>query len=269
MTRPAAFAQGDIAKLLKGAKAAGMPVASVEIKRTGKIVAKFGAAGDTTDAGSANEWDEVLPNGRPHPPAANRNQPPLQPRPRNRGDGLMAPAALLSARKQMAKLVRQHKKQRPVPLDQKLDLRPALPRDHVGERAEIINSVQHVVCHSDGVSVDYPAREIDEVQSGTSDRVVQVDHAGHLVHTPSNLEGHRLVSLYEPCGWDGEQGVVSCDPVELVDLVADHLQGIVGSAGWRAYALPARDYSGGKINALRGFVEGHHQHVRSGRVGRQ
>ncbi len=73
MSRPAAFTQADIAKLLKGAKAAGMSVASVEIDRTGKIVAKFGTPGETIAAGD-NEWDEVLPNGQPQRPAAERQR---------------------------------------------------------------------------------------------------------------------------------------------------------------------------------------------------
>jgi len=64
MTRPAVFTQADIAKLLKGAKAAGMSVASVEIDRSGKIVARFGAAAGEAVAPEANEWDEVLPDGQ-------------------------------------------------------------------------------------------------------------------------------------------------------------------------------------------------------------
>lgn len=70
MTRPAVFTQADIAKLLKGAKAAGMSVASVEIDRSGKIVAKFGAAAsadDSATAAVANEWDEVLNDAQERP----------------------------------------------------------------------------------------------------------------------------------------------------------------------------------------------------------
>ncbi len=63
MTRPAVFTQADIAKLLKGAKAAGMTVASVEIDRSGKIVARFGGAGAAASA-ETNEWDEVLGDGQ-------------------------------------------------------------------------------------------------------------------------------------------------------------------------------------------------------------
>lgn len=65
--RPAAFTQADIAKILKGAKAAGVSVRSVEIDRTGKIVAQFGAPRSST---AANEWDEVLPNEQTQRPAA-------------------------------------------------------------------------------------------------------------------------------------------------------------------------------------------------------
>ncbi len=72
MTRPAAFTQGDIAKLLKGAKSAGLTVASVEIDRTGKIAAKFGSPADNVVAGS-NEWDEVLTNVEAQRPARQRN----------------------------------------------------------------------------------------------------------------------------------------------------------------------------------------------------
>lgn len=65
MTRPAVFTQADIAKLLKGAKAAGMSVASVEIDRSGKIVARFGSGAPGDDrAAEVNEWDEVLPDGQ-------------------------------------------------------------------------------------------------------------------------------------------------------------------------------------------------------------
>ncbi|RYE42043.1 MAG: hypothetical protein EOP24_34325 [Hyphomicrobiales bacterium] len=63
MSRPAAFTQGDVAKVLKGAKAAGLSVASIEIDRSGKIVARFGRVAET-EAASGNEWDEVLANGQ-------------------------------------------------------------------------------------------------------------------------------------------------------------------------------------------------------------
>ncbi|MFC3705651.1 hypothetical protein ACFOOL_12885 [Devosia honganensis] len=61
MTRPAAFTQGDISKLLKGAKAAGMEVRRVVIDRTGRIVADF--AGSPDDGTEPNEWDVVF-NGQ-------------------------------------------------------------------------------------------------------------------------------------------------------------------------------------------------------------
>lgn len=58
MTKPAVFTQGDISKLLKGAKAAGMTVSRVVIDRSGRIVADFGKPSE--DAGAANEWDVVF-----------------------------------------------------------------------------------------------------------------------------------------------------------------------------------------------------------------
>lgn len=42
MTKAAAFTQGDICKVLKAAKSAGMTLTRVEIEPTGKIVAQFG-----------------------------------------------------------------------------------------------------------------------------------------------------------------------------------------------------------------------------------
>lgn len=58
MSKPAVFTQGDISKLLKGAKAAGMAVKRVAIDRSGRIVADFGEAGE--DAAPTNEWDVVF-----------------------------------------------------------------------------------------------------------------------------------------------------------------------------------------------------------------
>lgn len=69
MSRPAAFTQGDIAKVLKGATAAGLTVASIEIDRSGKIVARFGSAMPAPHD-SGNEWDVVLNNGQEKRPAA-------------------------------------------------------------------------------------------------------------------------------------------------------------------------------------------------------
>ena len=63
MTRPAAFTQGDVAKVLKGARAAGLSVVSIEIDRSGRIVARFGdPAGQGAD--ETNEWDVVLDHGQ-------------------------------------------------------------------------------------------------------------------------------------------------------------------------------------------------------------
>lgn len=58
MTKPATFTQGDISKLLKGAKAAGATVTRVIIDRSGRIVADLGTAAD--DAPEQNEWDVVF-----------------------------------------------------------------------------------------------------------------------------------------------------------------------------------------------------------------
>jgi hypothetical protein len=55
MTRPAAFTQGDISKLLKGAKAAGLTVSRVTIDATGKIVADFAQEGDNASKPD-DEW---------------------------------------------------------------------------------------------------------------------------------------------------------------------------------------------------------------------
>ncbi|KKB80829.1 hypothetical protein VW35_01060 [Devosia soli] len=58
MTKAAMFTQGDISKLLKGAKAAGMTVKRVVIDRSGRIVADLG--GEADDAPPSNEWDVVF-----------------------------------------------------------------------------------------------------------------------------------------------------------------------------------------------------------------
>ncbi|WP_186767239.1 hypothetical protein [Devosia ginsengisoli] len=58
MTKPAVFTQGDISKLLKGAKSAGVDVRRVIIDRSGRIVADFGKPVD--DTSEPNEWDVVF-----------------------------------------------------------------------------------------------------------------------------------------------------------------------------------------------------------------
>lgn len=70
MTKPAVFTQGDISKLLKGAKAAGIPVKRVIIDRSGRIVADFGETDQNT--GQPNEWDEVF-NAQEERPAKGRH----------------------------------------------------------------------------------------------------------------------------------------------------------------------------------------------------
>lgn len=57
MTKPAIFTQGDVQKVLKGARAAGMELSRLEIDRAGRIVAVFK---DGEPAEPENEWDEVL-----------------------------------------------------------------------------------------------------------------------------------------------------------------------------------------------------------------
>ncbi len=58
MSRRAAFTQTDIARLLKGARAAGEPVRRVEIDQTGNIVAVFGARDE--DATTEDEWSRAI-----------------------------------------------------------------------------------------------------------------------------------------------------------------------------------------------------------------
>jgi len=58
VTKPAVFTQGDVSKVLKGAKAAGFTVTRVEVDRTGRIVAQIATADN--DAAEPNEWDVVF-----------------------------------------------------------------------------------------------------------------------------------------------------------------------------------------------------------------
>jgi len=58
MSKPAAFSQADIARLLKGAKAAGETVRRIEIDRAGNIVAEFGAREE--DGASDDEWSRAI-----------------------------------------------------------------------------------------------------------------------------------------------------------------------------------------------------------------
>lgn len=58
MTKAAAFTQGDISKLLKGAKAAGLHVASLIVDPTGRIVAQFGKPED--DRPLETELDRII-----------------------------------------------------------------------------------------------------------------------------------------------------------------------------------------------------------------
>jgi hypothetical protein len=59
MTRAAAFTQGDISKVLKGAKAAGFNVSSVVVDPTGRIVAQLGKA-EEDDRPIETELDRLI-----------------------------------------------------------------------------------------------------------------------------------------------------------------------------------------------------------------
>ncbi|WP_197027188.1 hypothetical protein [Methylopila sp. 73B] len=56
--RTATFTQAEVSRILKGAKAAGVPIRGVEVDRNGKIVVLVGEPQD--QATPANPWDEVL-----------------------------------------------------------------------------------------------------------------------------------------------------------------------------------------------------------------
>jgi hypothetical protein len=58
VSKPAAFTQTDIARLLKGAKQAGETVRRIEIDRAGNIVAEFGTRED--DGASEDEWSRAI-----------------------------------------------------------------------------------------------------------------------------------------------------------------------------------------------------------------
>lgn len=66
MTRPAVFTQGDISKLLKGAKAAGATVSRIQIDPTGKIVAEF--AQESHNEPQPSEWDARIRAKNQQPP---------------------------------------------------------------------------------------------------------------------------------------------------------------------------------------------------------
>jgi hypothetical protein len=57
---PATFRQQDLTRALRGAAAAGLNIASVEIDKSGKIVIVPGSASDARcDGREGNEWDSV------------------------------------------------------------------------------------------------------------------------------------------------------------------------------------------------------------------
>jgi hypothetical protein len=59
--RPSTFRQTDLTRALRGAKAAGVEIARVEIDKTGRIIVVVGkTAEDNGDVlGDRNEWDSV------------------------------------------------------------------------------------------------------------------------------------------------------------------------------------------------------------------
>ena len=58
----ASFRQGDLARALRAARAAGAEVARVEIDRDGKLVLVMGPGSEPTT--KPNEWDAVKQNGK-------------------------------------------------------------------------------------------------------------------------------------------------------------------------------------------------------------
>jgi hypothetical protein len=60
--RPCMFRQTDLTRALKGARAAGMGIAHVEIEKDGKIVVVPGEQqkGTSERVTAQNEWDEVF-----------------------------------------------------------------------------------------------------------------------------------------------------------------------------------------------------------------
>lgn len=56
--RPATFKQADMARAIRAAKAAGVPVRGIEVDRDGKIVVLVGEP--QGPAAPINPWDEVL-----------------------------------------------------------------------------------------------------------------------------------------------------------------------------------------------------------------
>lgn len=70
-TRASAFRQSDVARVIRGAQAAGLTVVSIEIDLSGKIVARFGEGAVSV---SGNEWDEVLTDGQAQRAASKRQR---------------------------------------------------------------------------------------------------------------------------------------------------------------------------------------------------
>jgi hypothetical protein len=60
MTRPAAFHQADLTRLLKSAAAAGLQVVRMELEPNRVVVLAAGDPAALQEAGETNEWDQVL-----------------------------------------------------------------------------------------------------------------------------------------------------------------------------------------------------------------
>jgi hypothetical protein len=53
------FRQNDLTRAVKAVRAAGVPVAKVEVDRDGKIIVVAGQPGQTAAKAERNEWDEL------------------------------------------------------------------------------------------------------------------------------------------------------------------------------------------------------------------
>ena len=58
--RPATFRQTDLTRALKGARAAGVEIAQVEIDKDGRIIVVAAKSNEqSSNGGERNEWDAV------------------------------------------------------------------------------------------------------------------------------------------------------------------------------------------------------------------
>jgi hypothetical protein len=56
---PSTFRQQDVVRALKAATTAGVPIARIEIDKTGKITIVIGEPATAADMERRNEWDSV------------------------------------------------------------------------------------------------------------------------------------------------------------------------------------------------------------------